>query len=196
MKCGHLLFLVMLYNCINLVACKLDPPVMPGDKGYVATADNTVPGSTGATGTTGATVSTGKTGDTKKTPPPITGFWFCKSTKAEVYTQAGVLQSSAAANSFYYSITFDTVQNVAAFKLTANVHPEADYYDYAINKIENKSYISFGADPFFRSGNKPIEIVEQSPLTMTWLIIDPNLHDVGGVKTYTASRLDLIKIVK
>jgi hypothetical protein len=194
MKRGYLLFLAILYCCVQLTACKLDPPIMPGDKDYVAGPDNTVPGSTGTSGNTGATGTTGTTGKTDDTPPAITGFWFCKSTNAEVYTQVGVLQSSAPANSFYYSITFDANKSVAAFKLTAAEHPAAEYYPYAVSKVSNKTFISFDSDPFFRSSNKQIEIVEQSALTMTWLIIDPSLHDAGGVKTYTASRLDLIKI--
>lgn len=193
MKRRYLLLLAILYCCINMASCKLDPPILPGDKDYVEGADNTAPGSKGNTGATGSTGTTGTT-DTTKNTPPISGFWFCKSTTAEVYTQVGVLLSSAAANSFYYSITFDSLKNVAAFKLTASQQPAADYYNYDVSKIENKTYISFNADPFFRSSNKQIEIVEQSALTMTWLIIDLSLHDAGGVKTYMASRLELVKI--
>ncbi|MFD2874429.1 hypothetical protein ACFS5N_18245 [Mucilaginibacter ximonensis] len=176
-------------------ACKLDPPIMPGDKGYVSTPENTVPGSKGTTGTTGSTGATGNTDTAKTPPPPFTGFWFCKSDMAEIYNQANQLQSSAAADPFYYSITFDSLANVGAFKLTPSPRPGPSYFAYTIIRDNaGNQYILFDSDPFFRSSNTRIQIFNQTVNTMTWLIIDPKLHNTGSGNTYTAHRLDLIKI--
>lgn len=188
MKHRYLLFMAMLYGCI-LTACKLDPPVLPGDKNYVANADNTVPGSKDTTGVDDTPHKT----DTAKKPPPFTGFWFCKNNIAETYSQAGVLQSSAAADPFYYSITFDSLKSIAAFKLTPTARPAAEYYNYTVTKNAGKTYILFDYDPFFRSANTPIEILNETAVSMTWLIVDHRLYDSANGKTYTANRLELIK---
>lgn len=191
MRGKNLLLLGLMFCLFKLAACKLDPPIMPGDKGYVSTPENTVPASKGTTGSAGAT---GKTDTTKTPPPPFTGFWFCKGDIAETYNQAGQLQSSAAADPFYYAITFDSVENVGAFKLTPNERPGPSYFGYTIIKDNaNNQYILFDADPFFRSANTRIQILNQTTNSMTWLIIDPKLHNTGNGNTYTANRLDLIK---
>ncbi|GAA4091736.1 hypothetical protein [Mucilaginibacter panaciglaebae] len=184
MKHRYLLFIAILYCCI-IAACKLDPPILPGDKDYIANADNTLPGSRD---------TTRNTDTAKKDRPPITGFWFCKSNTAEIYSQLGVLQSSAAADPFYYSITFDSLKNVAAFKLTPSEHPEPNNYNYTVTKDAGKTYITFDEDPFFRDANTPVEILNETAVSMIWLIVDHRLHDSANGKTYTASRLELVKI--
>jgi hypothetical protein len=51
----------------------------------------------------------------------------------------------------------------------------------------------FDYDPFFRSANTPIEILNETAVSMTWLIVDHRLYDSENGKIYTANRLELIK---
>lgn len=192
MKHRYLLFITMLY-CSMMVACKLDPPILPGDKGYVPNTNNTVSGSKD---TTSSADTSDQADTTKKAPPAITGFWFFKSNTAEIYSQVGVLQSSAAADPFYYSVTFDSLENAAGFKLTASAIPGPESFYYTVTKDAGKTYITFDSDPFFREANIPVEIVNKTDLSMTWLVIDHRLHDSASGKVYTANRFELIKINK
>ncbi|WP_214072179.1 hypothetical protein [Mucilaginibacter sp. dw_454] len=178
----------LIFGISSLSACKLDPPIFPKDTG--AAIGTT--GTTGITGITGATGTTGKTDTTDKAF--FTGDWFCENDKTETYTQTGQLLSSVNANAFYYSILFSADKNFAGFKLTIEDSPGPQYYNYTTYDVNGQTYVDFDADPFFRSANKPIELVSQSTNEMVWLIIDPRLHNTNGIYTYTADRLFLVKV--
>src|ERR1700760_1757762 len=83
MKKTLLLLITVALTSVTIYSCKLDPPILPGDNGYVQQYPPTSGaigsgGTTGSTGTTGTTGSTGTTGNTNNAA--LTGTWTVQST--------------------------------------------------------------------------------------------------------------------
>ncbi|MCC8424086.1 hypothetical protein [Mucilaginibacter sp. UR6-11] len=215
MKKSYKLLIVLLSACACFAACKLDPPILPGDKGYVATKENTLPGTatgtTGATGSTGATGATGATGTTGATGPAsysgsagttvgtapgtiinkdtLDAKWIVKA-QAVLHLDATTLTviSSVPATPIYFdSATMDETAKKAL--LYHNSLTSGTFYDYKLSSDNNRLYLTFLYDPFSRSGNSPVEIVKLTLTSMVWLVIDPKIIDPGngGAKYYVAN---------
>jgi hypothetical protein len=196
MKNHYKLFLTLILFCASIVACKLDPPIFPGDKGDMSSKGNT--GSTGATGvtdTTGATGTTGTTGTTGGTSvtmpvgsnPQLTGKWPTRNAIHQTFDLLyNVIKSEPEPDILYDYVKLDDANGTAEF---VNSELSIDLnYTYVITKENNKTYIRFSEDPFFRTGNFRIEVILEAN-TMTWVVIDPKYYDGPEMKGYMGTRL-------
>jgi len=185
-------------------ACKLDPPVLPGDKGYVqqypptsgaigSTGSTGATGSTGSTGTTGSTGSTGATGSTGSTgstgttgatgstgslgTSAISGIWIVQSTTA-IQTFAGQT-SSTPFDDFFSSVTINDIAKTGDFKdpIQGGDQP----FSYTTSGSGSSETITFTPDPFERPDGNAIRITSVTSTSMTWEADSP---DNGGGYTF------------
>jgi hypothetical protein len=180
-KQHYKLLLALLCFCAVINACKLDPPIFPQ-------TPPTSTGTTGATGTTGVTESTATTINL----PQLNGRWLTKKTTAGsfnlMYNPQGFFYNS---DQFYNFMDYDAPLKKAVFTMKRNVE---DTYTYTTIADKGKTYITFNADPFFRTDNFRIEITSISATEMTWNIIDTKVVDIGvGVKGYKGEVITFYK---
>jgi len=200
---------------IAITSCKLDKPIMPGDKGYVAyvpkptgnVGTTGTTGSTGTTGTTGTTGSTGTTGTTGTTGstgttgtvstgsnPELTGQWSASADALLFIDQNNKIQSEMDNSSgVLYSININDATLTAEFKSYPNADPVV--CTYTISKSGDKTYILFDKDLFNRQGgNTKIEISAETNTSMTWIVIDSTpLPSGGNVTIYAGERITFSK---
>ncbi|MDB5005056.1 MAG: hypothetical protein JWQ34_3281 [Mucilaginibacter sp.] len=205
MKKLYKLFLALAYVSASLVACKLDPPILPGDPNYVATEANTTStgttgttGATGATGAIGATGATGATGNTGTTGATgITGTVTGTTTIGSVVSNSGL--TGVWTNATTKSIFIDQTNTFLGVPLSSsNILTTATFIDaaktctvvsslstnrpstYTLSGSGTNLFIQFPSDPFARSANDKIQIIALSATDMTWLVIDPSTTSAGG----------------
>ena len=192
MKKHYKLFLALAYISISMVACKLDPPILPGDPGYVSTEANTiaVTGVTGATGTTGATGSTGSTGSTGTTGVTgttttgtvvnnsmLTGTWTNTDTRKVIIDQNNVILTNLISSNAFTTAAFDDAAKTCVLGVFSTSNPPSTYI---LSGSGTNLYILFPVDLFNRSANDKIQITDISAHSMTWWAIDPATTTAGG----------------
>lgn len=205
MKKPYQLFLALVYICAGITACKLDPPILPGDARYVAitgptgstgttgaTGSTGTTGSTGSTGTTGATGSTGTTGSTGSTGATgttgttgtsnslLTGTWKVSTSKIVMYNGTAVLQNSDWPTSFA-GLDLDDAKKTCNFDGILVNSPTT----FTTSSVGNKLYIQFDTDPFSRSVNDKIAITSLTSTTMVWQAMDPEIVSAGSISIQT-----------
>lgn len=170
-------------------SCKLDPPILPGDKGYVqqyppgsgATGSTGTTGTTGSTGATGSTGSTGSTGATGSTgslgTSPISGIWVVKSTTG-IQIVAGQTSTATMSDDFSMVIIND-IAKTGEFKDLTTASGQTTFA-YTLTGSGSNETIAFAHDPFGRPDNSLIKITSVTSTSMTWIAVDPS-----STSTYT-----------
>jgi hypothetical protein len=159
-------------------SCKLDPPILPGDKGYV---QQYPPGSgpTGSSGTTGTTGSTGSTGSTIN-DAALTGKWTVTTSYIGQYYNGQAHFSLAAPVNPINDVTLNDATKTAAFDGFNTIYFTDSVQTYTVAKSGNNEYITFSEDPLDRSSNDKIQITGLTSTSMTWIGIDPKVITVSG----------------
>jgi hypothetical protein len=160
---GLLLAMICMIN-----ACKVDEPILPGQPGYESTAPvvntNVVTGTSGS----GANVANSN----------LTGTWTAKTTTQQYYNQNNaVLSSTVLPSNLFTTITLNETGKTAVFQGSA-VTAASDSYLLTTNG--NNLYIQLTSDPFSRTANDKIQIVNLTATAMTWVAIDPQVSLIGG----------------
>jgi hypothetical protein len=196
MKKHYKLFLALAYISISMIACKLDPPILPGDPNYVATEANTTStGTTGATGATGATGSTGSTGVTGGTGPTgtvtgttnsgpnadnsnLTGTWTNVTSRFIMIDQNNVIltNTALATNLLSTSIFNDATKGCTVVSTVSSATAAV----YNLSTANSNLYIQFPSELFNRSVDDKIQITNLSSTAMTWWVIDPSMTSAAG----------------
>jgi hypothetical protein len=158
--------------CIIIASCKLDKPVLPGDPGYVKIikSTDTVTGNV----IEGAYVSN----------PNLTGTWKAQTTSAQYYDKNNVMVSnSPLASNLFTTVTLNDYSRIADFAGPSGAFNTT----YSLSSTTGKDlYLQLSADPFSRSSNSQIQVVNLTATSMTWLAIDPALVSAGGQMLHNA----------
>lgn len=202
MKKHYKLFLALAYISISMVACKLDPPILPGDPNYVATEANTTltgtTGATGATGTTGATGATGATGSTGSTGGTgptgtvtgttnsganadnsnLTGTWTNVTSNFIRIDQNNVILTNTALTTKLLSTSI--FNDATKFCTVVSTISLATAPGYNLLTANGNLYIQFPTELFNRSVDDKIQITNLSSTAMTWWVIDPSTSSSAG----------------
>jgi hypothetical protein len=182
MRKHYKILLGLAYVSMSITACKLDPPILPGDPGYVASTPigNTgTTGATGTTGTTGSTGSTGTTGATGVTQSNLTGTWTCATTTPVVLGPDNTPISTpiqSPTNLMTGAVFNNTDKSCTVTTVLASVTDNT----YVLSTVGTNLYIQFPDELFQRSANDKIQITVLTSTAMTWLVIDPAVTTVGN----------------
>lgn len=190
MKKHYKLFLALAYACAGLAACKLDPPILPGDPGYVSTETNTK-GTTGATGTTGTTGVTGTTTvGTVVSNSMLTGTWNNMVTNKILMDQNNNLVQSLLSTNPFTTAAFDDATKTCMLVVFSTSNPPSTY---TLSGSGSNLYILFPFDIFNFSANNKIQITDLSSSSMTWLAFDPATVSANGQTLRSGYKMTFIK---
>jgi len=159
--------------CTTVYSCKLDKPVLPGDPGYVAVQP---PGNIGTGGD-------GTGGSTTIVQSALPGTWKVKTTSTIIYSDGAVSSNTPSLISLFTDVTMDDVAHTAVFDGAFNFSGNTTYVETASGA---KTYFQFSEDPFSRSSNGPVQLVNLTTTSMTWLALDPLSITSEGHKIQTA----------
>ena len=155
--------------CTTIYSCKLDPPILPGDPGYVVVT----PPDGGDGGTGGTTTPIDET--------LLTGKWL-PTLSTIIYTD-GVPNTSPSPINLFTDVVIDAANKTAIFDGAFNFSGNTTY---TLSATNGKTYFQFSEDPFRRSDNAPVQLVSLTATKMTWIALDPLTVTSGGHKIQSA----------
>ncbi|MGY3213436.1 hypothetical protein [Mucilaginibacter sp. HD30] len=162
MKQKSLSVLSFLALCLLATACKKDPPIYPDDPDFVAYQSKG-----GGGGTSSVTVDL----------TLLTGKWQVSTTYTEVYSTNNVVQSSLLSPlNLYSGVQLSNTSKNYLFT-GSSVAPDPGVFTTTTG---SSVYIQLQQDPFGRSVNDKIQIINLTANSMTWLAIDPQILSTPG----------------
>lgn len=155
----------------TIYSCKLDPPILPGDKGYV----QQYPPQSGAIGSTGSTGATDSTGSVSNSA--LTGKWTVQTTTEVVVVDGKISSSQILPANVYTDVVIDDGAKTMKFDGSSTVF---DTPTYTLSGSGSNIKLQLSEDPFSRSSNGTISITQLTSTSMTWLALDPQVSTLGG----------------